>query len=120
MIYTSYFGKLRDIPKDVIPIAISLKVPDGVNVYRLDDLAPTYEMLSFAKQGRYEEYEEKYNSEIIDPLDIDELFEEITDIVDEYGGVDAVLLCYEKNGFCHRHIVREALQGAGYECEELV
>ena len=117
MIYTSYFANMKNIPSDVVPIAICGKAPDGYKGLQYKKLAP---MLGFflVWQRNHDNayYTKRYHEEVIDQLDIREV---LLDLHKMSGGKDMVLLCYEKPGdFCHRHIVRAWLKSNGILSEE--
>ena len=45
MLYTSYFGNMRNLPKTCIPIAICAKPPSWFTGLCCKDLAPSYHCL---------------------------------------------------------------------------
>ena len=55
MIYTGYYGNLKNIPDNVYKISISLKTPFGMNFYNCKELCPTLEILSSYKDGIIDE-----------------------------------------------------------------
>ena len=103
-IYTSYFANLKNIDKNIVPISICAKCPPSINLPALKILAPSYEILMTYKQDKNKEaYTEKYNKQILAPLDPQCIYNNIEAITE---GKDAVLICYEKpESFCHRHLV---------------
>lgn len=126
MIYTSYFGKLKKFPDDLIPIAICAKCPNGYQGAVYKKLAPTYQILMDYKKaadGGWEslywaqtKYVTRYRAQILDKLDPQQVVRELEDLA---GGRDIVLLCYERpEAFCHRHLVAEWLKSHGISCEE--
>lgn len=117
MIYTSYFGNLRNISKDIIPISIALYPIKNWSGCQYKILAPSAEMLNIAKSGNISEAKRLYR-EYLDTLDVDTIVEDLQEMSD-YN--DFVLLCYEKpDDYCHRHVLREWLHERGYECEEVI
>lgn len=113
MIYTSYFAKYKGNQG----VAICLWLPTWVkNIEHYPALAPTKEILErWNKSNKTEEdiriYSEAYKKEILNKLDVHKVAQELN---------DKVLLCYERpTDFCHRHLVREWLNSAGYECKEM-
>lgn len=119
MIYTSYFAKLRNIPKDVVPIAICKYPPKWYRGLTYKALAPPEYLLHAWKGGAVTEkdYIRVYKTYVLDNLNPQAVIDELIQMP---GGRDVVLLCYEKIGdFCHRHLVAEWLRQAGYKCEEL-
>lgn len=118
MIYTSYYGNLRNIPKNIFRIAISRTSP-------IDQLAPTYKYLMptledlFAYRTNHDAglYTNNYRANVLFKLNPDDVVKDLYDLSD---GRDVVLLCYERpSEFCHRHIVAKWLNDAGYPCVEL-
>lgn len=105
-IYTSYFGNMRNIPDDIIKVSIALYKPKGMNIPHYLKLAPNARILYEYKNGIIDEkeYEKRYSEEVLDGIDLTELVEDLKDIS---GGKDVVLLCYEKNEFCHRYVFRK-------------
>lgn len=58
-----------------------------------------------------------YETEVLNNLSPNAVVYELTKMAD---GHDVVLLCYEKaSDFCHRHLVADWFNRAGYECEEM-
>ena len=114
MIYTSYFGKLKKLPENVIPIAICAKVPEWYTGLQYKKLAPKYEILMQYKQD-YDEanYTQRYKEQIIDKLDVNNVVMDLDYMMlDETNSIDSkiddvchiALICYEKpSDFCHRH-----------------
>lgn len=108
MIYTSYFGQLKNLERDGIePIAISRSQPKGFTGQKRLDLAPTWAMLKMS-DAQYDECYER----ILSRMDVDAF-------IKEYEGRDVALLCWEKDiNECHRKRVGEWLRAAGCEVEE--
>lgn len=117
MIYTSYFARLKNLPKDIAPIAICGGVPKFYNGLVFKDLAPEYESFKeYKKDGNEEVFSEKYKRLVLAKLNVSEVVQKLYKLS---GGRDVCLLCYEKTGsFCHRHLIAEWLLENGYECEE--
>lgn len=118
MIYTSYFGNLRNIPKNIFRIAISRTIP-------VDHLAPTYkdlmptqmDLFTYRTNHDAAQYANNYRENVLSKLNPDDVAKDLYDLS---GGRDVVLLCYEKPPkFCHRQIVAKWLNDAGYPCKEL-
>ena len=115
MLYTSYFGNIRNLPEELAVVSISTIPIKGWSGYQYRKLAPKAEWISLAKNGGTEEYKRLY-MEMLNCLDPDVVIEELYDLTDSE---DIVLVCYERSeNFCHRHIVSEWFRNAGYECEE--
>jgi hypothetical protein len=99
---TSYFAIASKDPNAVSISLVSPKFAKGIREYK--KLAPTSELL-FKIKNKYithEEYEEIYNEEVLGLLDPVEVYAEL--------GPDAIICCWEKSSFCHRHIVARWLE----------
>lgn len=133
-IYTSYFALFKQFPLNAFPISIALYPPEwylGRRCY--DKLAPTPEILREWKAHHDKDlYIESYNEEVLSKLspvtvvndmmkiargyEPDEFLEEDASLNEDR---DVILLCYEApDQFCHRHLVAQWLQSAGYLCDE--
>ena len=55
MIYTTYFAKLKSLPKDIIPISICGKAPAGYKGLEYKKLAPKYDFFKKWKKYSYDE-----------------------------------------------------------------
>lgn len=80
-------------------VAISRTCPSWWKGKKYPLLAPSSRLLNLWKGGYIEEeaYIRIYIQETLKHIDKEKVKEEL--------GEDAVLLCWEKTGFCHRHIV---------------
>ena len=109
LIYTSYFGKLKTLPKDVVPIAICGKSPDWYKGIRYKKLAPKFNFFQeWKKTGDNDYYIEHFNKEVLEPLDAAVVYEELESLCDGWA---CALICYERpEAFCHRHLVAEWLE----------
>ena len=110
-IQTSYFAKY----KGENAVSISLSKPQWYTTCReYKKLAPSWNLLNKYKQDKDEEfYIEQYYKDVLDKLDPKQVYEEL--------GEDAVLLCWEKNGFCHRFLVAKWLEDKlGIEVKEYI
>ncbi len=116
-IYTSYIGMAKNIPDDIIKVSISLYPPKFVKFKNYRLLAPSESIFIEYKSGKIGEdgYIRRFKNEILKPLNIEKV---IKDLMELSGGKDIVLLCFEKDKFCHRHIVSEWFNENGIECEE--
>ena len=117
-IYTTYFANLKNLPEDIVPIAICGKSPDWWEGLKYTVLAPKYWWWSIWKEeGKSEDwYTQKYISTVLDnlmPISV------VSDLKTLAGDHDIALVCYEKpEDFCHRHLVSQWLRDAGYSVEE--
>ena len=116
MIYTTYFANLKNIPNNIVPIAICGKSPNGWTGLEYKRLAPKWSFFKVWKQTHDNEYYiEEFNKQVLSKLNPDSVVMEL-----ERYGKDIALVCYEKPGdFCHRSLVANWLREAGYNVEEL-
>ena len=125
MIYTSYFAKLRNLPWYYKPISICAKPPNGYSGLQYKKLAPTYSILmNYKKNLDKELYTERFEKEILDKLNPEDVVKELLTLAGNFKGVnyspEIVLVCYEKpTDFCHRHLVADWLNEYGYDVQEL-
>lgn len=117
MIYTSYFGKLNKLPKDVVPIAICGKVPDWYLGKQYKKLAPKYWFFKEWKETHNNEfYIKNFNREVLGALNPHNVVRELEELA---GSKELALICYEKPGdFCHRTLVSKWLNENGIEVKE--
>ena len=121
MIYTSYFANLKNLPSNVIPISICSKAPDGYKGLQYKKLAPKYSFFAEWKNTHDNEYYIKcYKEQVLDILYQNGVVMDLKHLCNKsmYDDVDICLVCYEKEGFCHRHLVSEWLRQGGYDCVE--
>lgn len=118
MIYTSYFGTLNKIPKDIIPIAICGKSPNWYTGLEYKKLAPKYGFFMDWKETHDDsKYTKCFYEQVLDKLDVRETTKELYALS---NGNDIVLLCYEKpSDFCHRHLVAHWLEKENNLIEEI-
>lgn len=112
MIYTSYWGNLKNLVKkfgkeNIICVSRWTKFWNGK---KCSMLFPSEELLKGYKSGKIskEEYKKIYMS-YLDSLNVDNCYK-------VFNG--CCFVCYEKEGFCHRHIISEWLRKNGYDCVE--
>jgi uncharacterized protein YeaO (DUF488 family) len=120
MIYTSYFGKLKEIEDKYVVISICGKAPDWYKGLQYKKLAPKYAFFMEWKQNQDNEYYIKhYNAEVLSTLSAKNVAEELRSLAN--SDKDIVLLCYEKpSDFCHRHLVAKWFREHGIDCKELM
>ena len=124
MIYTSYFGNLKNLSSNCVPIAICGKSPDWYNGLEFKKLAPKYSFfMEWKKNHDNDYYIEHFNKEVLEPLNPNDIIKELLLMAHNYKNPNyaphIVLLCYEKpTDFCHRHLVAQWLIQNGFECEE--
>lgn len=102
MIYTSYFANYRKFPEEATPVSIALHPPAHWRGENNLLLAPDYLLLNDWKAGKLTivEYTKRYIA-LLDAMPIT-----VTKILTKYDEENRILLCYEKEGFCHRHLLK--------------
>ena len=110
MIYTSYYGLADQLPKNKL-VGISLGMPKELSVPSYKALAPTSAILADWKANHDEAaYTEAYARDVLGTLDVHKVAADLD---------GKILLCFEKSGFCHRHLVADWFNKKGYECKEI-
>jgi hypothetical protein len=123
LIYTTYFAKLKSLPKDIIPITICGKAPTGYSGLSYRVLAPKYDFfMQWKATGDNDYYIKCFKEQILDALNPTKVVAELYYLAGMAPcSCDIALVCYEKPmDFCHRHLVAAWLRDHGYECEEFV
>ncbi len=117
MIYTSYFGNLKNIPKSITPIAICTGVPKFWKGLTYKKLAPSYNILmNWKNEKNNEKYVKDFIKLILGKLNANNVAKELFELA---KSEDIVLICYETSGcFCHRNLVSEWLNLNNIKCEE--
>lgn len=118
MNFTSYFAKLAHLyTTDVVPVAITAKIPEWYNGLVYQKLAPSYDILmEYKNTANRDVYIQRFKNEILAKLDPKIVFNELMTLT---NGRPFCLVCYEKpDSFCHRHLVAEWLTENGYPCKE--
>lgn len=121
MIYTSYFAKLKSLPKNIIPISICGKAPDWYKGLQYKKLAPKYDFFMEWKKNHDNDYYIKcFKEQVLSNLNADEVIFELNEMCGcRFVDVDICLICYEKpSDFCHRHLVADWLNKNGIDCKE--
>lgn len=125
-IYTSYFGNLRNLPKDMVPIAIYGKSPNWYTGKEYKVLAPKYEFFMEWKKNHDNDYYRKcYKEQVLDQLDPREVVKDLLLLACNFKGLnympDIVLVCYEvPEEFCHRHEVSKWFRDNHIEVSEFI
>lgn len=119
MIYTSYFAKIKYLPKNIIPISICGKAPKWYNGLEYKKLAPKYDFfMQWKKNGDNKYYIDRFNEEVLGKLNAGEVIKELYKLSSQ-SNEDIALICYEKpDDFCHRHLVSYWLNQNGIKCSE--
>lgn len=137
MIFTSYFGNLRNLPYNVIPISIALKTPNWFKGLRYEKLAPKEEdFLKWKKDKNNENYIKNYNAHVLDNLSRSDVIQDLYDLLSptikkflKKSGTHIwnnkhfhiALICYEvPDDFCHRHITADWLNEDMYDVKEWI
>ena len=122
MIYTSYFGKLKSLPDNIVPISICGKVPDWYKGLQYKKLAPKYDFFMKWKENHDNDYYVKcFNEQVLDNLKPEVIVAELNKMAGNFNNnfKHICLICYEKpSDFCHRHLVADWLNRNGFVCEE--
>lgn len=120
-IYTSYFAKVKSLPKDIVPIAICGGIPFYWKGLWYKKVAPRVKFFTEWKQNHDNDfYVEHFNEEVLAKHTPDEVVSELFALA---NGADKIcLICYERpEDFCHRHLVADWLNATGkYNVQEWV
>jgi uncharacterized protein YeaO (DUF488 family) len=116
-LWTSYYGNMRNIPKDYFLVATSGAVPDEILAH-VDSwnqkLAPSKDIFIEYKQTRdWDRYVERFKEERLTHIDWLEMLCKWEDKANENGKTldNIVLLCYEQPiESCHRFILAESVE----------
>ena len=120
MIYTSYFGKIRKFPDNFEPICIARWKPKWYKGKTFVELAPPEHLLRWwrASDKNWQnqvQFMKVYKDEVLqwlNPYIAERAIKQIA------GNKIPVLVCFEAEGFCHRHFVSEWFKKNGIKCEE--
>ncbi len=119
MIYTSYFGKIQKFPSNFEPICVARWKPKWYNGKIFPTLAPPESLLRWwraSDKNKLDEmnYRKRYMAMLdnLQPTTIVHLIYELA------GEKIPILVCFEKDDFCHRHLIAEWLTKNGFRCEE--
>ena len=116
MIYTSYFGIIKDVKN---PIAICGKSPDWYMGPQYKKLAPKYWFFDMYKKGEIgkEEYTICFKREVLKTLNPIEVKKEL---FNKYPKEEIItLMCFETPDlFCHRQLVSAWLNSYGIKVKE--
>ena len=114
-IYTGYFGQYEKyVEAGLTPVSIAGMAPCWYEDREWKFLAPNLSTFTKYKNGDYTEFQ--YMDEYIpklEKLDLDDLKRQIEELD------NIIFLCYEKDGFCHRHLLADWLEAhTNYVVEE--
>lgn len=102
--FKEYPGKVR--------VSIARSEPRGFEtLYSINQLAPSAALLRDYKAGKIDVggYTQRYREGVLDKLDKGAILNAIELVSERFGGQPVVLCCWEKTGFCHRHLVADWL-----------
>ena len=118
MLYTTYFARLKKLPKNIVPISICGKAPQGYTGLQYKKLAPKYDFFMKWKQNHDDAYYiDCFNKQVLSPLNADSILAELQTMAGQ--NTDIALVCYEKpSDFCHRHLVAKWFNEYNIPCEE--
>lgn len=105
-IYTGYFGRLDEyLEAGLTPVSIAGASPCWYEGREWKNFAPALSTFTKYKNGEYNEFQ--YMEEYIPKLEKQDKAE----IKQQIESVEnPILLCYEKEGFCHRHLLADWLE----------
>lgn len=112
-IYTSYFAKSKDLPKDISQIAICGGVPFWWKGIWYKKVAPRIKFFQEWKKNHDNEfYIKHFNDEVLSQRNPDDVVKELFAMAN--GAEKICLMCYEKpEDFCHRHLVADWINKTG-------
>lgn len=117
--WTSYFGNVRNIPSDIVPVGIAGRSPKWWKGLEYKKLAPSWDIFSKWKYQHHDDgiYTARFNAERLGKLNFSNVVNELMNLSDNK---DICLLCYEIPGmFCHRHLVAKWFTEHGFTTLEL-
>lgn len=111
-IFTSYYVKAQTLdPKEYTFLQISNSIPKWwkLPVTKIPELVPSWSLVADYKAGKVSEaeYTDIYLKELAEKKDKIDIL--VGKIQKQITAKNVVLLCYEKDGFCHRHIAGDML-----------
>lgn len=126
MLYTSYFGYIKNIPRDFLLVSIARVTPKGLGTISYEKLAPQWDLVNDTKQivksvGTldYSRFRDQYTQSVLVKLDPQRVVRDLETLRKVYKRKCVCLLCYElPSDVCHRQLVAEWLRANGFECEE--
>lgn len=116
-IYTTYFAKVKDLPRDVIPIAVCLYPPRGWTGLGCSQLAPTTTVFyKYKSTGDFDTFAAEYIQTTLGHISVQECLAYLSKCS---GGRDVALVCFEKNpDECHRSILAAWFEYNGISVSE--
>lgn len=111
-IYTSYYKKIEKQGPRYALVQVSNSKPSWFpwDVMELKEVYPKWKLVSGFRNGEIssQEFTEQYMQQL-NRLDKDAVLDKLSYYSENTDNKDIVLLCYEKNGFCHRHVLAKWL-----------
>ena len=129
-LWTYYYARIKDLPKNVLPVAISLSVPPRWPFPIYKKVAPSqtwfWDLKEYEGEDKEKIYIQRYNDTVLSKLTQKEVYEDLKEILDSENKKDdchydyIALICFEKSGdFCHRHLFSNWFSCSGFgTCEE--
>lgn len=119
MIYTSYFGQIKNFPDNFEPICVARWKPKWYTGRAMIALAPSDRLLRWWRaSNKDEQAQEKYKRQYMQMLNQYSPVVVVNTLKAIADNKIPVLICFEKDGFCHRHLIAEWFNQHGIECEE--
>lgn len=115
--YTTYYANLRNLPEDVVPIAISATVPKWYTGLTYRKLIPPYTAFKEFKEGSSASlFYYRYYNEVLKDKSQSAIYNELCNLA---GTSNIALVCYERSDeVCHRHLVASWFRDSDIKCEE--
>lgn len=115
MIFTTHFNALRFIKDDkALFISIALSSPSWFKGYNWNIFKPTWDILNeYKSSGNKEKYTRRFKKEILDKIDKEALIKLLNS-----NNKNIYFICWEADGFCHRHLVADYLKELNFEVKE--
>lgn len=125
MLYTTYFSKLRKIPKNAKKLIITRFPPKWIdvdkfnNTFIVKELSPSMKILGdYKKNNDWEKYVEHFEKEMNEREDLKSMLSQLEEFLKKDN--DVYLICYEKDYTkCHRYLIAKHLENKGIPWKEL-
>lgn len=125
MLYTTYFSKLKSIPKNAKKLIITRFPPKWIDVDKLNnafivkELSPSPSiLLNYKKDNDWGKYVEHFEKEMNEREDLKSMLSQLEEFLKKNN--DVYLICYEKDYTkCHRYLIAKYLENKGIPWKEL-
>lgn len=106
VIYTGYYANMKNYSKYKC-YSISNSKPKGIEIDTIKEFVPDWNILKDYKEGKIDKkiYENLYLSQL-NKIDWNTGMNILRKLLEN----KSILLCYEQNSFCHRHILAKWLE----------